>query len=569
VQQPLQLTQTMAIASDTPSTTPAPEPLPALLVGANWETVLDSATRQILERQALAPYLARQRWFASKSRVLQDVHFSDWSMLRSGTTPAFLTLVTATYEDGWSESYVAPFSLVSGAAADRVVAESAQFVLARMTGARNGAIIDGMLDDDVCNRLLDAVQLEQPLRSARGTMRGVRAAGIDLPRERTWVRPGADSSNTVAFVSERYVLKLFRRVEPGPNPEFEIGEALTAQGFTRIATLAGAVLYDRPSLDTGTLAVVQASITNQGSGWGFTIDELRRYYERVTARIAGADPDPRTHGDTTRDPLTGRDADQPPPFFAALESYYLAAAATLGRRTAELHLALANATGPAFEPEPFDQGARTDLGARLTTHATSMLDLLSAKAGTLPEPARAAADAVLQGRGALLARLEQVRTLRDGGRRMRVHGDYHLGQVLRTEEDFVILDFEGEPARTLAERRAKYSPLKDVAGMLRSFQYAAYAALTAYEQVAPGSSTALLPWADTWQHWVSRTFLESYRQAMGASPVLPPGRSFEALLDALVVEKALYELGYELNNRPEWARIPLAALARLASPLQN
>ncbi len=568
VQQPLQLSQTVSLATDAPVAAPDPEPLPALLVGVNWEMVLDSATRQILERQALAPYLTRQRWFASKARVLREVRFSDWSMLRGGTTPAFLTLLTATFDDGWTESYVVPLSLVTGAFADKVLADTPHLVLARITGARKGAIIDAMLDDDVCNRLMEVVQQEQSLRSVRGNAYGLRAAGIDLPAEPLWVRPGADSSNTVAFVNERYVLKLFRRVEPGPNPEFEIGRVLTEQGFTRIASLSGALLYDRPSLDTGTLAVVQAAITNQGSGWSFTIDELRRYYERVTARIAGADPDGRAQADT-RDPQAGRDADQPPPFFAALESYYLTAAAVLGRRTAELHLALARATGDAFEPEPFDDQAVAAMSAQLASHADAMLGLLASRLDTLPDAARAEAEGVLTGRKALLARLGQVRSIGHPGLRMRVHGDYHLGQVLRTEEDFIILDFEGEPARSLAERRGKYSPLKDVAGMLRSFHYAAYAALTVYEQSAPGSSAALRPWADTWQHWVSRTFLDSYRQAMGDSPVLPQGPAFDSVLQALVVEKAFYELGYELNNRPDWARIPLAALVTLALPLQR
>jgi maltose alpha-D-glucosyltransferase / alpha-amylase len=564
VEQPLQLTQATPARSDVPPAS-LTESLPALLVGVNWEMLLDSATRQILERQGLAAYLTRQRWFASKSRVLREARFSDWSMLRGGATPAFTTIVTANYTDGWTESYVVPLALVSAERADQVIAESPGAVLARITGARKGAIVDAMLDDDACNRLVEMVEQERQVRSVRGGVRGVREAGIALTADRKWVRPSADSSNSVAFVSERYVLKLFRRVEPGPNPEFEIGQALTAQGFTRVAALSGAILYDRPGLEPGTLAVVQASITNQGSGWNFTIDELRRYYERATARAGGVEGT----GHATQDPRAGLDGPEPPPFFAAPERYYLTAAATLGRRTAELHLALARATGPAFEPEPLDAAAREALVVDAIAHARGVLDLLAARRDQLPEAARPAADSVLAGQDQLLARIAAIRTLDDAGQRMRVHGDYHLGQVLRTEEDFVIIDFEGEPARSLTERRAKYSPLKDVAGMLRSFNYAAYGALVGHEQVSPGASAQLTPWADTWLHWVSRAFLAAYRDTMGDARVLPRGAAFGALLDALIVEKALYEVGYELNSRPDWARIPLNALVTLALPLQS
>jgi maltose alpha-D-glucosyltransferase/alpha-amylase len=403
-------------------------------------------------------------------------------------------------------------------------------------------------------------------QSSRGAIRGIRESGIDLPGERRWTRAGIDQSNTVAFVSDRYVLKLFRRVDPGPNPEFEIGRVLTEQGFTRIPALAGALQYERPNTEAGTLAVIQTAVTNQGSGWTFTIDELRRYYERVLARIGGAEGDTLT---PAVDVTATTDGAEPPPFFAALEGWYLAAAATLGRRTAELHLALSRAHGPAFEPEPLDVGRLRAFASSAVAQGDAVLDLLASRQDTLSDEARQSAAAVLLARPMLLERFREVQYIAHAGQRIRVHGDYHLGQVLRTEEDFVILDFEGEPARTLEERRAKHSPLKDVAGMLRSFHYAAYAALFAAAQSSGGALDRLAPWADAWQHWVSRSFLDAYRQAIGDTPMLPPGRSFDDLLQALVLDKALYELGYELNSRPEWARIPLTALTMLALAVQR
>jgi maltose alpha-D-glucosyltransferase / alpha-amylase len=162
-----------------------------------------------------------------------------------------------------------------------------------------------------------------------------------------------------------------------------------------------------------------------------------------------------------------------------------------------------------------------------------------------------------------VASLADLRGLAQGGQRIRIHGDYHLGQVLRREEDFVIIDFEGEPARTLAERRAKYSPLKDVAGMVRSFSYAAYAALIAFTVHAPDDAVALEPWADTWRYWAAEAFVTGYRGAIASPELVPSGEEFLRLLRAFVIDKALYELAYELNNRPDWVRIPLTGLVKL------
>jgi maltose alpha-D-glucosyltransferase/alpha-amylase len=540
--------------------------LPALLVGVNWENILDSATRHVLERQALKPFLQRQRWFAGKSRTVRDARFTDWVMLRGGASPAFLTLVTVTYAEGAPETYAMPLALLVGDASTRVFADAPGSVLARITGARKGAIVDGLLDDDVCNRTLDMAEAATQLQGARSTLRGVREGGVtELGDDRKWVRAGADSSNSVAFVDDKYVLKLFRRIEAGPNPEFEIGRALTAQGFNRIPALAGALVLERQGEESGTIAVVQAALANQGSGWTFTIDELRRYYERVEARINRGDADGLKEGGELS---ATTDGSEPPPFFAALEGWYLGAAGTLGRRTAEMHLALASAPGPAFTPEPFGRDALRQFGASIEREASTVLDLLAAKIQTLPDDLRPDAAALLRRRESLRERVKDLERVRDGGQRIRVHGDYHLGQVLRTEEDFVILDFEGEPARTLDERRARHSPLKDVAGMLRSFNYAATAALMAFAQ-APGARERLTPWAQAWQHWVSRAFLDAYRGAIGNSPIVPSEESFNALLEVFILEKALYELGYELNNRPEWTRIPLNALVTLALPLQR
>jgi len=399
----------------------------------------------------------------------------------------------------------------------------------------------------------------------RGSVHGVPAGpAIEAPAERKWIRGSGDQSNSVAFLNDRAALKLFRRIEPGHNPELEIGRFLFDRGFPRVPTLAGAIEYNRPSLEPGTLAIVQSAVKHQGSGWDYSVDDLRRYFERVAAR------GPRPNGVDGRDGQEGREGrNEPSPFFLALENWYLASATTLGRRTGELHLTLADSTDTAFSPEPLDARGLGVLADAMTHQADTVIELLRDRLPSLGDDTRAQAQAVIAAQPDLVARFDDLRKLTTAGSRIRVHGDYHLGQVLRTEEDFVILDFEGEPARSLAERRAKQSPLKDVAGMVRSFSYAAYAALFAFTLHAPDLYPGLEPWADTWQRWASRAFLNGYESAVGRSPIVPADPVRPMLLRAFILEKVLYELGYELNNRPEWVRIPLAGIAKLANRLHR
>ena len=548
-QAPLHVTQ---VAPRAPTEDQLVEGLPALLVGVDWEGVLATGTRVTLERQALAPFLKRQRWFASKAREIKQVRFNDWATIRTGSTPAFIAIVSVSYTDGWIDTYLLPIAALSGEAADRILKERPASVLARVTGARKGILIDGILDDDTCGRLLGLIENAREAPTAIGSVRGVLSSPrLDLPPERRWTRGSGDQSNSVAFVSDRYALKLFRRIEPGPNPEFELSERLLQRGFTRIPVLAGGLFYDRKDLEPGTLAVLQRVVGHQGSGWDFTIDELRRYYETVAARARSAEA-------PVEMPAEGR----MPPLFASTERWYLTSAQLLGWRTAEMHRALTDSTDPAFAPEPFDEAARDAAYREMSAQAERALDLLAAKRDTIPESAQPQADAVLQARANLLRRLEPVRETPAAGKRIRIHGDYHLGQVLRTEEDFVILDFEGEPGRTLQERRLKQSPLKDVAGMMRSFSYAAYAALFAFTINAADDYTLLAPWADTWQRWVGKAFLSGYR-GVAMDDVTPPVDSeFDRLLNVFIIEKVLYELAYELNNRPDWIRIPLVGILK-------
>jgi len=302
-------------------------------------------------------------------------------------------------------------------------------------------------------------------------------------------------------------------------------------------------------------------VENEGGGWKWTVEEVERYYENcATLAFPTADfPEDAAAEPTDLIELS----DQPPSALARDHvGLYLDAAATLGRRTAEMHRALAMPThDPAFAPEPLTTQNLQTLMTEWREEAVRVFDALKENVSRLPDEVVEAAGLVLGRRREFMERLRAP--LGDGmhGQRIRIHGDYHLGQVLRVKTDYFILDFEGEPARPLGERRAKQSALKDVAGMLRSFSYGAYATLMNYTARRGEDIMRLEPWARLWERSTAAEFLRAYREATQGADFLPSGRQeFRRLLSAFRLHKALYELLYELNNRPTWVRIPLMGI---------
>jgi maltose alpha-D-glucosyltransferase/alpha-amylase len=368
----------------------------------------------------------------------------------------------------------------------------------------------------------------------------------------------ADQSNTSMVYGDRFVLKLFRKLEPGVNPDLEIGRALTERTrFPHVPQVAGALEYvgDRQPM---TMGILQGFVPNEGDAWRYTQDSLSSYLEQVLVRRAEIEEPP-----LLRRPLLLDVSSMEPPLLAhELFGTHLESARLLGRRTGELHLALASDDADvAFSPEPFTTHYQRGLYQSMRTLTNQVFRLVRSRQRDIPQLVQ-----IVDLEEQIVRRLRAVADTRIEAMRIRVHGDYHLGQVLYTGKDFVIIDFEGEPARPLGERRIKRSPLKDVAGMLRSFHYAAYTALfgQTLDAVKPENPAMLEPWVLLWYVWVSGAFLRSYLDTCGDSGLLPKSRDgLEILLDTLLLDKAMYELRYELNYRPDWARIPIEGILQL------
>ena len=286
-----------------------------------------------------------------------------------------------------------------------------------------------------------------------------------------------------------------------------------------------------------------------------TVDELGRYFERVAGEPLPADASVETADDWAFDSIA-----EPPASVAEAIRGYLATAEVLGRRTGELHVALADSADPAFAPEPLTKEDVKAIVESMRKRGGEHLNLLEAVLPRLDEHVQDEARQVLRQRNALLQQFDELRDVSAAATRIRCHGDYHLGQVLVSEGDVVILDFEGEPARRPEERRVKCSPVRDVAGMLRSFSYAALTAVGAATQTRPDDARRLAPWADFWERWISAAFLRAVLDRDTRCVVSTRAARFDVLLRAYVLDKALYELAYELNNRPSWVHIPLAGV---------
>jgi maltose alpha-D-glucosyltransferase/alpha-amylase len=542
------------------------EAAPALELpaGSAWPALFEGDARHTLEAQILPAFLAAQRWFGAAARQIVAWRIEDAIPLAES---AGLAIVAVGFREGPVERYAVPLALAFGADAERLrEGHPAAVVATVVRGLEDtGVLYDGVLSDDACRAFLALVQdgLEQP--GERGVLAG---APGRLLREATMpagdgsiARAGGGRNNSAVIYGDRFIAKVYRRVEPGINPDAELVRHLTdRRGFAGIPPFAGALEYRAPGSPAASLALVQGFLPNQGDGWTWMQDELGRYYERASILPADAIPTgvPDFWGGLD---LHGR----LPPMLDELLGISDDAAIALGRRTAELHLALAEpGRDEAFAPEPFLAEDLGTLRRELQQQAATTFDLLKASVVGLPDDQVELASQVLSYRTRIARRMVRVTETLPDSVKIRIHGNYHLGQVLRVGQEFVITDFGGDPAEPLAERRAKHPPLKDVACMLRSFARAAQVALQTHVARRPEDPERLAPWARVWQQSVSAVFLRGYGRAGGAASILPVApEETSQLLEAYLLQRLFCELRFELDYRPAWVGLPLRGIVEL------
>ncbi|MEO6965436.1 MAG: alpha-glucosidase C-terminal domain-containing protein, partial [Acidobacteriaceae bacterium] len=464
----------------------------ALLVAdaSDWKSLFEDGNRHKLEESILPAYIPRQRWFGNKSGTIRSTTVVDWGKL--GASSAIFCLVQVEYEAEKADRYFLPIAIAFGGAAKALRETSPASILSTvLSPSGEGVLYDATYDAGSCQGFLEIVKTDAAIDTQNGVVHGESSSSLPglLPSKRSAVekalvprRSLAEQSNTSILFGEKLILKLFRRPDPGLNPDCEIGRFLTEEAhFPNVPAFGGSIEYVHEGDEVTTLGMLQGLVANQGDGWKWMQEELERYYENNVQDTVPAEELSRTGQDVLPVGIARAST-----FALDRAGVALNAVAVLGKRTAEMHRALASSkTNVAFRPEPISAKYLEDLQLAINAQATHAYDLLRKTMSGMADDAVEMAAFLLSRRTRTLNGIWASNLGNIDGERTRIHGDYHLGQVLRVKTDFVILDFEGEPARPLAVRQAKHSPLKDVAGMLRSFNYAAWAALMKYTSRRP------------------------------------------------------------------------------------
>jgi maltose alpha-D-glucosyltransferase/alpha-amylase len=516
-----------------------------------WRIGMAERMRNQFELDTLPRHIEIQRWYASKGVPIARARMVDHAVWEANGQSWMLPLLALDGPPGGA-TYFMPLALAWEERDEERMAGVAQAALAKVRQqAQVGLMGDAFYDEAFCRELVRAISQGAELATGNGKLvfKPTAAFGrlnIDIDALPVG-RPSGISSNTAVTLDETLFLKGYRHVRLGINPELEMGRFLTEVQYPNCVPVLGALEYIANDGRTMTLAMVQSYVANQGDGWDYTLGYLERFLRDVATTDGATDA----------------------PDVLAVHGGFLALMETLGRRTGELHRALATRTGAAgFDPEPLSATDVAGYRTHATTDATATLALLRERIDVLPAGAQADANTLLSAADALHANIAERRFVGEGGGgaalKSRYHGDYHLGQVLVKDNDFIIIDFEGEPARSFEERRAKSSPLRDVAGMLRSFNYARWSALRRVAQ-SPEEAEKLVAPAIAWEQATRDAFLKGYADAVAA----PDGAPLDAeLLSLFELEKALYELRYELNNRTDWVQVPLHGVLALIRPAQ-
>jgi maltose alpha-D-glucosyltransferase/alpha-amylase len=520
----------------------APEPMPEYITLVTRNRIADALATPdgaAFVRDVLPSYLAKRRWFSAKDQSIKSTKIKYLAALPNGDHEVLLAEIE-TNSDGEINRWQLPLSVAWDD--EPAAALPGQLALARVRrGRRTGLLTDAFALPAFANQMLAALaekgRIEtaegsivfEPVDGQAGTLRRPENAGV------LWL--SAEQSNSSLIVDDAVMLKIFRKLSPGAHPEAEMSRYLTAQDFANTPPMLGEVLRVTNDGERWSLAVAQGFVRNQGDGWAWTLDQFSRALDDIA-----------THADA--ESSTDDIAD------------YKTIAAMIGRRLGEMHAVLARPSeDTAFAPEIATDG---DVEAWIA-HAVALVDrafaLLKRNAAWDSETVEAEAKRLLSQHDLLTRELRRLAKAGAGTGMTRIHGDFHLGQVLVASGDIYIIDFEGEPGRPLAERRAKASPLRDVAGLLRSFDYAASATLDPKRITGvqvPEEQRA--EFVRRLRDGAKRAFLDAYRESGVAADNTD-------LLDFFLIEKAAYELAYEAANRLAWLPIPIEGLADLVRHL--
>lgn len=544
----------------------AEEKAPIVHVKKNWENIFRDHHKNELTEKFLPRYLMRSRWFGAKTRRIKEVEIVENLCMKDVAVCSHLLLLRVAYKEGADEHYLLPVSYT--AQANEIVKDYPQSVITGLwVDEKEGLLFDGTYDENVHKNIYDIITMRKKFRGTKGEVTGFltkeyRTLMLKKPISSISSRPlKVEQSNSAIMYDEILFLKLYRRLEGGTNPELDIMKFITERtSFKHIPPLAGALEYRVEKKEPVTLAILQGFVENSGNAWAYTSGMVTRYFEQALSAKENVVL-PKQYA-----PLIELAYSEiPQPIYDMIGELFIEMMTLLGKRTAEMHLALSgDYENPEFSPEPFSQLYQRSLYQSMNGQVQLNFQQLEKRLNILPSNSKGCAENVIELQRRIVEILRKITHRKINATKIRVHGDYHLGQVLYTGKDFVIMDFEGEPARPLSERKLKRSPFKDVAGMIRSFHYAAYGALLVNTVFRSTDIVRLEEWVEPWFRYVSSVFIRAYLDTAKDAPFVPSDKDeVEILLQTFLLDKAVYELGYEMNNRPDWVIIPLKGILQV------
>jgi maltose alpha-D-glucosyltransferase/alpha-amylase len=537
--------------------------LPLLKTDISWERLFDNYNEaRLFERKILPPFMKKCRWFGGKAKVISKIGIHKMIPLKVEGDTHFLSIIEVHYVQRLPEFYFLPLAFVLSDSILERVEYTVQSVVCRAEiQGKAGFIMDSSYDRQFRDFLFVAMEKDTRMKDDQGGVLEFNAgvfAKLDTRQIDSKILK-ADQSNTAIIYNDRYFFKFYRKLEKEINPDLEIVRFLTEHtSFQNSPKYAGSIEYRDAEDKTIVFGLLQEKVDNQGEAWGMSVDSVGRYFERVI-----------TKGKAIKLPkLINKAAirfeEAPELIQEFIGKGFYERVVRLGQRTAEMHLALASDTkDQAFAPETFTANYQRSLYSSLRKLLRDRFGLLEASIAKLDPAMQGLAKEVLALEDKILESFSEVYQVKMNAIKTRIHGDFHLGQVLFTGKDFVMIDFEGEPGFSFSERRLKKNPFKDVAGMMRSFHYAAFGKLLLNENYRDRDITLLEQAAEQWQHYVGRFYLGAYMERMGMGTDL--SHENDILIRTFLIEKAIYELGYELNGRPEWTIIPLRGIHYLVN----
>ncbi len=538
----------------------------------SWEKVFEGKAKRALEEEILPSYVGKSRWFGGRGREMEKLEIVESIPFSHGSSSSRILLLRIEYTEGLPEMYSLPLAFAPDGEAGSISDEAPQAVVSRLkVNERSGILYDGVYNEDFLSELLSMMTRKRRMKIPSGELTATvsKAFKNSIRNREGDFRPRilkSERTNTPVAYGNELFLKFYRRPDEGVNPDIEVMEFLTEKaGFSSVPRYAGRIELKRNGAEPIALALLESFVPNQGDSWHYFLESLNKYFEVVLASGIDIGEIPRANApllDLLKENISIPEVD-----------YYMGVAlemaSLLGRRTAELHRALSQEKEDSrFALEPSSLLWQRSIFQTMQSQTKQVFGVLRKRLKELPEDTAREAAEILDLQQEVVRRQKLFTAKKYSAPKARYHGNYHLGEVLFTGKDFVITDFEGDPAKPLSERRLKRSPLRDVASMVRSFHYVAYVALLREAPLRPEDRPMLEPWAELWSRRMGAGFLRSYLEAASGADFLPSTREeLETMLEVFALNRAIIELGHELENHTEWVIIPIKGLKRLLEPV--